>query len=65
MLSTVDNICILYAVDMKGIQSVTIKLRQHYSTPAQQITATEKIVEFTDAGIEPTTFCLLGRHPNH
>ena len=38
-------------------QSVTIKLRQHKSTLA--------IEKCAGAGIEPTTFCVQGRRPNH
>ena len=47
-------------------QSVIIKLRQHKSTPAQQILREKKkIGEFTSPGIKLTTFCVQGRCPNH
>ena len=53
---------------MKGTvflnQSVAIKLRQHESTPAQQIPQ-QKIGECAGVGLEPTTLCMQGRRQNH
>ena len=46
-------------------QSVIIKLRQHKSTPAQQILRGKKNRGITSPGIKPTTFCVQGRCPNH
>ena len=47
-------------------QSVTIELRQHESTPAQQIPQSKqkKIGECAGAETEPMT-CVQGRRPNH
>ena len=46
-------------------QSDTIKLRQYKLTPTQQIPQQKKIGECAGAGLEPTTFCVEGRHPIH
>ena len=45
-------------------QSVTIKLRKHKSTPAQQKPRQKKIGEYAGAGLEPTTY-VQGRRPKH
>ena len=45
-------------------QSVTIKVRQLIDSRTAN-TPTEKFGEFAGAGIEPTTFCMLGRRPNY
>ena len=46
-------------------RSVTVKLRQHKSTPAQQILRQKQTGECAGAGMEPMTFWVQGTSLNH
>ena len=61
-LNIFEKISILYRYPT---QSVTIKLKQHKSSNARQLPDRKKNGEHNGAGIEPMTFCVVCRRPNH